>query len=656
MSFWTPEVEKALRETIVVIPSINGRKLLEQFFPTLDIPTQQVVVIDQNSSDGTEEYCRERGAHCLQLGKQASFTQACNAGFRWALERDAQYICLANNDIEFLTPVLHQLHHTLRTESQVAAVAPTQVIKCAEGEFLAYRVMWDLTVPNFQHDFTRPVQQPEILEAEFCEFTCVLLPSAVLREIGFLDDDFGFYHEDADFCYRLFRQGYRCVYNQQAQIVHHKSTTVDKTLPRKMEFLNRNKRRFVEKHLHYGTNCPPPLSTAHTSWEIITDHMSRYQRRYGLLDENRPLLCITHPGSDPRPYLFTVWETTQLPPSWLDSLSRYEHIFVMSQWVADVFRVAGCSDPKVLRLGVEPDVYHPHGDKFDFNSEKTFLNICHNQHRKGLDVLVKAWLQVKNQMPLAQLCLCGYDIDLSRWLGKPSKEFWYGKFKYRHFQDQRITVLCPRVPLDYDEMSALYRGAHAYVLSSRSEGFGLPVIEAMSCGTLSIVPNYSATAEFVRDDHCLSFGGLPHEANYSDKGFQNVGSWWEPSQKELQNCLLRAYFMDEAERSHMTHRARQFVLNEYTWRRVMLNLVDILAEIQEPRPRQLAALLDAAGPTPASLTYQNMRRYLSHRLLALGRKIDRLGRILEHDGVGAASQGAARLLARQLKRRLWRQS
>ena len=34
-----------------------------------------------------------------------------------------------------------------------------------------------------------------------------------------------------------------------------------------------------------------------------------------------------------------------------------------------------------------------------------------------------------------------------------------------------------------DELAAVYSGAHALVLSSETEGFGLPAVEALACGT-----------------------------------------------------------------------------------------------------------------------------------------------------------------------------
>ena len=48
-------------------------------------------------------------------------------------------------------------------------------------------------------------------------------------------------------------------------------------------------------------------------------------------------------------------------------------------------------------------------------------------------------------------------------------------------------------------LPAIYSGASVFVYPSRYEGFGLPVLEAMSCGAPVVVSSDEALAELVED-------------------------------------------------------------------------------------------------------------------------------------------------------------
>ena len=69
----------------------------------------------------------------------------------------------------------------------------------------------------------------------------------------------------------------------------------------------------------------------------------------------------------------------------------------------------------------------------------------------------------------------------------------------REFRDQRgLTVRFIPYP-SYDDLTMLLNEATALVFPSRYEGFGLPILEAMACGTPVITSNVSAMPEVAGD-------------------------------------------------------------------------------------------------------------------------------------------------------------
>ncbi|MEX0938006.1 MAG: glycosyltransferase [Pirellulales bacterium] len=568
----------AVASTIVVIPSYNGRHLLERLVPTLDVPPQQVVVVDQGNGDGTEDFCRSRGMHCLQLGSPASFTSASNAGTRWALDRGAQYVCLLNNDVELSTPVVHQLSELCAREPSIGAAAPTQIAVVADREILIYRVGWDCGTARFEHDLTPPLGRPETLEADYCEFTCVVVPARVFREVGLLDDRFGFYYEDADFGFRLGQRGYRAVYLQAAQIRHYMSATIGQWPRKKKHFVEQNRQYFQQKHVRPRVSYTAPNAPAPSSWSVCNVQLARHIHRLGLHADGAPLMRLGHPGID-CDYLFTVWETTRLPEEFCQAARRYQHLFVPSHWGEEVLRGHDIPNVSMVPLGVDTDVNSPWGEAFDYQAEKVFLTVAWHQTRKALPTTLAAWDATLAGRGDTLLVVYGWHNPWRK-LGTPSSCTVYGKLRRIWFRERGLLFLEPVEPLTAAELAELYRGADVLVSNSHSEGFGLTIVEAMACGTLTIVPAYSATAEFIAGENCLPISGVPVSADYSDKGFHDVGQWWNPSLEDLKSQLLAAYHMTPEECQPMLHAARQHVLRHYTWRRAAFEMKASLDAIQ----------------------------------------------------------------------------
>ncbi len=84
---------------LVVIPTYNELKNLPQIVPEVlrQDPRIEVLVVDDGSPDGTGELADRMGqedarVHCLHRTAKEGLGKAYLAGFRWALERDFEFI------------------------------------------------------------------------------------------------------------------------------------------------------------------------------------------------------------------------------------------------------------------------------------------------------------------------------------------------------------------------------------------------------------------------------------------------------------------------------------------------------------------------------------------------------------------------------------
>ena len=88
-----------MNKTLVIVPTVNERENLPRMVQKLlSLPVKvDVLVMDGNSSDGTGKIADELAAqhpeiHVLHEAKKSGLGRAYIAGFKWALERDYEFI------------------------------------------------------------------------------------------------------------------------------------------------------------------------------------------------------------------------------------------------------------------------------------------------------------------------------------------------------------------------------------------------------------------------------------------------------------------------------------------------------------------------------------------------------------------------------------
>jgi len=626
-------------EFFLVIPNYGGEALLRRMLPSIDCPRDRILIVDIDSKDRSVAFAKESGCQVINVPRPSSYCRTLNIGIQWALEHKAKYIGLANNDVVFATPVISPLIEALRHERRLGMVAPTQVVAGRKppnklANVIKYRSHWDLGSLQFEHDISCPDGQPVLLEADFCEFTTVLIPAAVFADIGLLDEEFGFFHEDADFCFRAGLKGWRSAYLQTSQIIHYEGSTLSRfTSFDKDAHIAGNRRRFHQKHCAPGVFFEEVADAgAYSSWPISSHFLLCALNKYGLINQNGPKMVFNHPDDDDYDIVFALWETDDLPKGWAARLAHYSHVLVASDFNREVFQKYHPSVHKI-GLGVEPDHMNPWGGAYRFSERKTFLSVFRNQYRKAFDVSVKAWVASGVWRENCELIAYSPNLDPHPCLSGAAETLRTDDFVSVFDREYKIRYLRPNREFAFPELSRIYRGADFFVLNSRGEGFGLPVVEAMACAVPCIIPDYGATAEFVSAEGCIAISGRPVPADYSDRGFTDVGCWWEPDVTGLSNAFKRGAAMAESERRGMGENGRQHVLSNFTWRHCAVRFHQFRRRL--PASERSIPPVRIRASTSRFWLRQFRRLALAFRLLRasqFGRLLVLVGRFLQRRG------------------------
>ncbi len=164
----------------------------------------------------------------ISLPENGYFCAGYNAGIRVALERDYDFVLIANADTEVVNPsfVLDLLEAAKRWP-RAAFLGPLVYLRSSgtvQTTCLRYpSVLYDALIwLPWRIMRGRISRQPDReCEVEFLNGVCVLCRASALRDIGLMDERFGGYAEDADWSWRARTNGWTSVFAPVPSIIHH---------------------------------------------------------------------------------------------------------------------------------------------------------------------------------------------------------------------------------------------------------------------------------------------------------------------------------------------------------------------------------------------------------------------------------------------------
>lgn len=231
--------------TVIIVSYNSGELLARTLASVLEFGqdlSQEIVVVDNASTDGTPEMVRQRFpmVRLICNDTNAGFAAANNQAIRAS---QSPYVALLNPDAWLLNDALGLMKAYLEQHPQVGIVGPR--MQSAAGVALASAHAFEnlatllVSVCGLHHvlpvgwrrrlaallgrqgnTYQRNFEAVEPVEVDWLCGACLLVRREAIAQMGLLDESYRMYMEDEEWCYRMGRGGWRIVYLPQARIVH----------------------------------------------------------------------------------------------------------------------------------------------------------------------------------------------------------------------------------------------------------------------------------------------------------------------------------------------------------------------------------------------------------------------------------------------------
>jgi len=251
-----------------VIPTWNRRDLLLNLFESLAAQTRpfdEIIVVDNGSTDNSAELAERAGARVLRMGRNSGFAAAVNRGIEAA---ETDWIAILNNDVTLKPDWLEKLLAVATLED--ACFASGKILQAADPSRLdgtfdeISRGACASRCGSGKPDAPAWSQPRRI---RFAPMTAAIFRRQLFRDLGGLDETFGSYMEDVDFGLRCALAGREGSYVPSAVAYHRGSATLGGWSKDTVWRIARNQVLLAAKH--FGGQPRWPIVAGQLLWGLL---------------------------------------------------------------------------------------------------------------------------------------------------------------------------------------------------------------------------------------------------------------------------------------------------------------------------------------------------------------------------------------------------
>jgi GT2 family glycosyltransferase len=248
-----------MKKTAVVILNWNGKKLLEQFLPSVIrfSPDANIYVADNNSDDDSINLITTHFPMVKIIRNTGNFGYA--KGYNEALKFvEEEIYALVNSDVEVTQNWLEPIVALFDNDPEAAIIQP-KILDYRNKQCFEYAGAGGGFIDKFGYPYCRgrifstlekdEGQYDDEGDIFWASGACFFIRKEIFRELKGFDGDFFAHQEEIDLCWRAINKGYKVKYCGKSAIYHVGGATLDSHNPQKT-FLNfRNSLRMLVKNV-----------------------------------------------------------------------------------------------------------------------------------------------------------------------------------------------------------------------------------------------------------------------------------------------------------------------------------------------------------------------------------------------------------------------
>lgn len=188
----------------IVVLNYNGKDILKKYLSSLfrlDYPNFEVVVVDNDSTDGSLEMARQdfSRATFIKNEQNLGFSAGNNIGIKYSLEKMAKFVLLLNSSIEVEKNLLTKLVDAAKENLEAGIFSPIIFSRNSDKIlFSGGKINW----------FAMKIANTASTKTEFISGNAMFIRAEVFKKVGLLDEDFFLSWADRDFSVRAKKAGF----------------------------------------------------------------------------------------------------------------------------------------------------------------------------------------------------------------------------------------------------------------------------------------------------------------------------------------------------------------------------------------------------------------------------------------------------------------